>query len=185
MLWHHHHRPCACVSRRVGIHARQYRGLWPTRRGHVERLLPPVPVYLLLEWPPNHVVKNGFATILPSNLFNSSIACEQKKKNKDSIDWIVLLFLKNIWLADWLIPSLFFSWQLVALVVIAQTTTLTTTMQPCTEEEMLLNHNLSIMNEDNDTTVGHRSSKTMMRSTGRSFGRVVARVGAAICCCCS
>ena len=77
------------------------------------------------------------------------------------------------------------------LVVITQTTTSTTTMQPCTEEEMMMNQNLSILDEDEDTVVpvctailpttttttrGHSSSKMVMRTTGRSFGRVVARV---------
>ena len=61
-------------------------------------------------------------------------------------------------------------------------------MQPCTREEMMLHPNLSIMDKDDDpalpvvtattttTTRGHRSSKTI-RTTPRSFGRVVARVG--------
>ena len=86
------------------------------------------------------------------------------------------------------------SFSLGIVVVTAQLTS-TTTMQPCTREEMMLLHpNLSIMDEDDDpmipvvtattmttttttTTRGHRSSKTT-RTTPRSFGRVVARVGA-------
>ena len=75
------------------------------------------------------------------------------------------------------------------LVVIAQTTSSMTTMQSCAEEEMMLNQNFSIMDEDNDAAVPVGTvilpgttmpSKLTSRSTGWSFGRMVAHVGAGL-----
>ena len=54
-------------------------------------------------------------------------------------------------------------------------------MQPCTEEAMMLNHNFTMMNEDESASTTKTPSKRMMRSTGpRSFGGMLARLGAGL-----
>ena len=50
-------------------------------------------------------------------------------------------------------------------------------MQPCTEEELMLYHNFTMMNEDETASTTTMPSKRMTKTTGRSFGRVMARVG--------